>query len=130
MPLFFEMTEKNETNGKEIEKNNGKDKENKNEGETKKKIKNEKESIKIKEMKKSINNDYNNTNNFTTKISINNQEFSTFTLDLDTKLSFPCNAKKYYKESICPHIKIFKKNHQFFRIISAENFLKNFSSDR
>lgn len=50
----------------------------------------------------------------------------TFWYDLDTVLPFPTSAQKYYKEAID-----FKKDHQtLFRVMTAEQYLENFSSDR
>jgi hypothetical protein len=50
--------------------------------------------------------------------------------DLDSDLIFPSLAGDYYKNSFRPEIKLKKDYRQLFRVVSADNFINHFASDR
>jgi hypothetical protein len=50
--------------------------------------------------------------------------------DLDSDLMFPCEAGDYYKSAFRPEIKLKKEYCQLFRVVSADDFINHFASDR
>jgi hypothetical protein len=50
--------------------------------------------------------------------------------DLDSNLIFPCEAGEYYNGSFRPEIKLKKEHRQLFRVVSADDFMNHFASDR
>lgn len=53
-----------------------------------------------------------------------------YIFDLDSDLSFPCEAGEYYKSSFRPEINLKKDHRQLFRVVSADDFINHFASDR
>lgn len=81
------------------------------------------DKIEIKE-KSSIDNDSNeNDKNQATQIPA-------YIFDLDSDLTFPCEAGKYFKCSFKPEMNLKKEYRQVFRVVSADNFINYFASDR
>ncbi|XP_052718138.1 protein N-terminal glutamine amidohydrolase-like [Crassostrea angulata] len=57
-------------------------------------------------------------------------ESKTIVYDLDTTLTFPCDFRRYYEESIKDERCLKPEYHRMFRVIPAEEFLQTFASDR
>ncbi|XP_002122600.2 protein N-terminal glutamine amidohydrolase [Ciona intestinalis] len=50
--------------------------------------------------------------------------------DFDSSLAFPTEASEYCTEAFCPQIQLKLPYQQFFKVIPADEYLKNFASDR
>nr|XP_002122600.1 protein N-terminal glutamine amidohydrolase [Ciona intestinalis] len=50
--------------------------------------------------------------------------------DLDSSLAFPTEALEYCSKAFCPQILLKIQYQQFFKVIPADEYLKNFASDR
>lgn len=50
--------------------------------------------------------------------------------DLDTRLNFPENAETYFHETFSPGYEIPEELLPVFRLVSADDYLKNYSTDR
>lgn len=56
--------------------------------------------------------------------------YNALVYDFDTRLPFPCSFSTYCKETFRPDETLAPEHERFFRLISAELYLKYFSSDR
>ncbi|XP_065222120.1 protein N-terminal glutamine amidohydrolase isoform X2 [Planococcus citri] len=59
-----------------------------------------------------------------------NRKHGYHVLDLDTRLSFPVPFKQYASEALKSEETIMPDYKRFFRVITAQEYLKHFSSDR
>lgn len=55
---------------------------------------------------------------------------ASYIFDLDTNLPFPTSTEHYCSQSLRPDIMLSSRHEQRFRVISAKDFISNFSSDR
>ena len=62
--------------------------------------------------------------------SSTNNSTASYVFDLDSFLPFPTEIKKYFHLSVRPETDFLPQHVQQFRVIEAEVFLRNFSSDR
>ena len=63
-------------------------------------------------------------------ILIKKENTGTLVYDLDTRLPFPCDFKLYTDKSFGDETNILPEFHRMFRVVSGEEFLQSFSSDR
>ena len=54
----------------------------------------------------------------------------TLVYDLDTRLPFPCDFKVYTDKTFGDDTTILPEFHRMFRVVSGEEYLQTFSSDR
>lgn len=63
-------------------------------------------------------------------ILVNQQNDNCFVYDFDSTLDFPCSFDEYVSLAIRSDDDLHEEHRRMFRIIKAESFLANFSSDR
>jgi len=63
-------------------------------------------------------------------ILISKENSKTLVYDLDTKLAFPCDFTLYSEKSFGDQTDILAKFHRMFRVVTGEEYLLSFSSDR
>jgi protein N-terminal glutamine amidohydrolase len=69
------------------------------------------------------------TSDNTATVDIGNRGHA-YILDLDTRLDFPIDARRYFEESFRPQMQLRKEYEQCFRVVPADEFLLHFASDR